>query len=322
MTDSSAMAVVKQLAKPLYNIAKVAGPFILSQSGKYVENYSNYKLNKARLEAISLLLIEEVKNISADRAKLRDKIINASGIERVRAQNDYDLLTREINKLSTVDKVKDFIGQDEEIQADDTMSDSWIGRFNDLASTLNEEWRKSLLAKAFSMELKHPNSINILVLNAIASFDESTFRYFGAFVNMSVRLYEVNCLPPTVEDLNFNINDMEIPGHTMLYKIGHLNLINRIGGTYLNLSDTEPSLLRYGRKILKIKSKTRPIPPAYQINVFFFSPLGNDMAKLYDRELNDNGFQALEYIKSMAINANYLLDEIELPDDLYNELGN
>jgi hypothetical protein len=54
MTDGGVIAIVQKLAKPLFSIVKVTGPFLLSQSKAGVENYSNYQLNKSRLEAISL----------------------------------------------------------------------------------------------------------------------------------------------------------------------------------------------------------------------------------------------------------------------------
>ncbi|MBZ6915572.1 hypothetical protein FMK13_24130, partial [Klebsiella pneumoniae] len=192
---SSVIDIVHKAAKPLYNLIKVTGPFLIAQSKTAVENYSDFKLNKARLEAISSLLKEEVKNISADRSMIREKTINSSGLERIRAQEDYNLLTKEINKLSTIDKVKDFINNDNDIENDIEIGDGWIEKFNELASSLNEEWRKQLLAKAFSLELQKTNSINILTLNSIASFDEKTFRLFGFIVNSSIRLYEINFLP-------------------------------------------------------------------------------------------------------------------------------
>lgn len=52
MTDGGVIAIVQKLAKPLFSIVKVTGPFLLSQSKAGVENYSNYQLNKSRLEAI------------------------------------------------------------------------------------------------------------------------------------------------------------------------------------------------------------------------------------------------------------------------------
>ncbi|MFQ1432442.1 hypothetical protein ACJWRY_01925 [Klebsiella pneumoniae] len=70
---SSVIDIVHKAAKPLYNLIKVTGPFLIAQSKTAVENYSDFKLNKARLEAISSLLKEEVKNISADRSMIRKK---------------------------------------------------------------------------------------------------------------------------------------------------------------------------------------------------------------------------------------------------------
>ncbi|WP_159180122.1 hypothetical protein, partial [Klebsiella pneumoniae] len=106
MISSGTIAAVHKAAKPLFSIVKAVGPFILSQSKTAVENYSDYKLNKARLEALSVALQEEAKHLSEDRAKLREVIRDSNGIDRVKAQNDYDLINKELNKLSTIARVK------------------------------------------------------------------------------------------------------------------------------------------------------------------------------------------------------------------------
>lgn len=78
----------------------------------------------------------------------------SSGFARVQAENNYAMITRELNKLSTIDKIKDFIGDDEEINPTNSISDAWIDKFNNLASSLNEEWRKNYLPKHLPMSLK------------------------------------------------------------------------------------------------------------------------------------------------------------------------
>ncbi|MCB3676376.1 DUF2806 domain-containing protein [Klebsiella pneumoniae] len=325
MTDSGisgVLTIVQKAAKPFYNLVKITGPFLIAQSKTAVENYSDFKLNKARLEAISALLQEEVKNISAERATLRDKITNSTGLERVRAQNDYDLLTKEINKLSTVDKIKDFIGDNESIDESLEIDDNWIYIFNQLASSLNEEWRKQLLAKAFSLELKKPGAINLHTLNCIASFDEETFRIFGFLVNSSIRLYEVNFLPALSEEKTFKINENKFNIDNIEYKLGHLNLLNFNFG-YVKIENKD-IYMRYGRRVLKIR---RPESPSFQgpngnIGAIFFTPLGNSIATLYTRHLNDFGNDNFESLLSEAKKHRYIFQEIEISEQLYSELGN
>lgn len=326
MTDSGisgVLAIVQKTAKPLYNLVKVTGPFLIAQSKTAVENYSDFKLNKARLEAISLLLQEEVKNISADRAALRDKIINSNGIERVRAQNDYDLLTKEINKLSTVDKVKDFIGDNETINESIEIDDNWIDKFNQLASSLNEEWRKQLLAKAFSLELKKSGAVNLLTLNCIASFDEDTFRLFGFLVNSSIRLYELNILPTLDKESIFRINEKDISLNTIEFRLGHLNLLNFGNSSFIKIEGKDV-YMRYGRRVLAMR---RPEDrstqrPNTNIRANFFTPLGNNIATLYARSLNKFGNDNFEQLLAEAKEKKYVYQEIEMSEQLYSELGN
>ncbi|HBY0434399.1 TPA: DUF2806 domain-containing protein [Klebsiella pneumoniae subsp. pneumoniae] len=321
MTDGGVIAIVQKLAKPLFSIVKVTGPFLLSQSKAGVENYSNYQLNKSRLEAISLFLAEEAKNISADRAKLRDKIINSNGLERIRAQNDYDLLTKELNKFSTISKIKNFIGDDDVFDNEKEISDGWIDKFNQLASSLNEEWRSQLLAKAFSEELKKPGSITMIVLNSIASFDEASFRKFGQIINASIRLYEVNCFPSGHADTVFNIDGKEIKLSQMIYEISHLNLISPTDSGYINCANSLTHL-RYGKRILTIQYPHNPIPYPSQILCYFFTTLGNQIASFYERDLIPQGYKNFESLIESAKRKGYHYSETELTEADYSTLGN
>jgi hypothetical protein len=324
MDTQGMLALVQKAAKPLFNIVKVTGPFVLAQSKTAVENYSDYKLNKARLDAISVLLQEEAKNISNDRAKLRDKIINSTGMERVRAQNDYNLLTQELNKLSTVDMVKNFITDDETINTEKEIEDSWIYKFNQLASSLNEDWRKQLLANAFALELKNPGSINFIMLNCIASFDETTFRMFGFLINSSIRMYEVNILPPLEGKREFEINGETCTINKILYGLEHLNLIKGSNDGYIDMSHKvgEDTLLRYGKRVLRMRYPEAFIPAIDRIGMNYFTQLGNDIAKLYTREINDFGDENFETFVKAAKDKNYIWFDFELSDSLYLELGN
>ncbi|MCD5758964.1 DUF2806 domain-containing protein [Klebsiella pneumoniae] len=318
---SSVIDIVHKAAKPLYNLIKVTGPFLIAQSKTAVENYSDFKLNKARLEAISSLLKEEVKNISADRSMIREKTINSSGLERIRAQEDYNLLTKEINKLSTIDKVKDFINNDNDIENDIEIGDGWIEKFNELASSLNEEWRKQLLAKAFSLELQKTNSINILTLNSIASFDEKTFRLFGFIVNSSIRLYEINFLPQIDYDREFVINGQAMKMSAIIYNLKHLNLVTFDEDSFINMQDKD-IYIRYGRRVLQIKYPKPCIPPAFHIKMNSFTPLGNSIANLYTRNLNSFGNENFNTLLQEAKNKHYIFSEIEMSQQLHDELGN
>ncbi|MCD5719504.1 Protein of uncharacterised function (DUF2806) [Klebsiella pneumoniae] len=322
MSNSDVIAVVQKLAKPLYSMVRVAGPFLLSQSKTALENYSDYKLNKARLEALSILLQEEAKNISTDRAKLRAQIINSSGLERVKAQNDYDLLTKELNKLSTIDKVKDFISDDDEIDKDSYISDSWIEQFNNLASSLNEEWRKTLLAKAFALELKKSGSITIVVLNAIASFDELSFKKFGILINASIRFKDINLFPCVAfnDEMTININNEERNLIAVAYELKHLSLIEMKAG-YIN-SGSDIVYFRYGRRVLQLKYPDNDIKEFYVIHAYFLTSLGNKIASLYEREITPLGEYMFKNLCEEAKKKGCTYKEILISDELYRDLGN
>lgn len=324
MVDQGTLAVVQKLAKPLYNILKVTGPFLLAQSKSAVKNYSDFTLNKARLEAISILLQEEAKKIAEDRSKLRERIINTTGLERVRAQDDYNLLTKELNKLSTLDQVKNFLGDNETINNTDEIDDTWIDKFNQLASSLNEEWRKKLLANAFALQLKKPGSVNFLMLNCIASFEEKTFRMFGFIINSSIRMYEVNILPSLDGKREFEINGEIYSINQIIFHLNHLNIVKFGSEGYIDVSgnNEKDTLLRYGKRVLNIRYPLPIVPPECYIGMNYFTNLGNDIAKLYVRDTNSFGNECFDAFVEEVSNKGYVYSVFEIPEELYKELGN
>ncbi|HFQ7673066.1 hypothetical protein LHK99_18795 [Klebsiella quasipneumoniae] len=323
MISSGTITIVQKAAKPLFSIVKAVGPFILSQSKTAVENYSDYKLNKARLEALSVALQEEAKHLSEDRAKLREVIRDSNGIDRVKAQNDYDLINKELNKLSTIARVKDFFSQEEEVTNNVEMEDSWIDKFNSLASSLNEEWRKSLLANAFALELKEPGSINILTLNAIASFDEDSFKAFGILIDSSVRLNEINIIPLDPFTGKFSVSGGFEDGDELMQMLTHLNLVNISGGSYLKIA-RRVLFLRYGRQVLELEYAidSEVIPSISHIRVLTFTALGNAISKLYSRKITDEGKVNFESLKIAANMKGYHFKESILSEEEYARLGN
>lgn len=323
MVSLSTIANIQKVAKPLYSLVKAVGPFILSQSTTAVEKYSGYKLNKARLEALTIALQEEAKNLSADRAKLREAIRELTGLDRVKAQHELDLVNNELNRLSTIAKVKDFFSQDEEANNDVEMDDSWIYNFNKLASSLNEDWRKTLLAKAFALELKEPGTINILALNAIASFDEGSFRAFGHLIDSSSRLYDLNIVPLCPFTGRFLVSGGYTDGDELSHELAHLNLVNFSGPSSLKFA-RGGVLLRYGRKLLELEFALDSgiIPQAAKINVITYTHLGNTIAKLYERSTSKEGEENFTNLKIAANMHPYRFVEGYLSDEDFARLGN
>ncbi|WP_213786794.1 DUF2806 domain-containing protein [Citrobacter portucalensis] len=316
----------QKYAKPVLSIVKAVGPFILAQSKLANENYENFKLNKERLEALSVFLREESQRLAEERSQLRKIMFESSGMERVKAEHNYNLLTRELNKLSTIDKVKDFIKQDEEIQSTESISDVWVEQFNKLASSLNEEWRKKLLAKAFATELKSPGALSLVVLNSIGNFDEKSFRYFGALVNRSIRMQELNILPNGSNTMNaiYDIDGEQVSRSSIDYSLAHLNLLDTTETRTIGVTDNKPTYLRYGRRVLRVtRVKESSLSPG--IPAQLFTLLGNSIAQLYDREIIEDGNTNLNlFLEFLITNRNqvYNVEEIQLSDFDYQYLGN
>lgn len=317
-------AIMGIASKPINNLIKVCGPIILSKSDTFREQQEVYKLDKARLNALSSYLKSEAEGISRARDQIREKMLASSGVERVFLQKDYELLGREINKLSTYDKVKDFLSGDGEINSTSEISDGWATKFNEVASTLNEEWRKQLLAKAFARELEEPGSVSILLLNAIASFDEKTFRQFGILINICFRLYEINFIYQKALIEIINIDGEQYKLSTIIYNLSHLNLIKYDSEDFIDIrSDAEKdTLIRYGKRVMRVRSNFGHATIQNRVYTTFFSQLGNEVAKLYDRKITENGNLFFDSYKQELVNRGYSCSEVELSDIDYQILGN
>lgn len=319
MTDL--MKLVSTYAKPLYNLAKVVGPFVLSQSSKAISNYESFRLNKERFEALSVFIRAEAENLAKERSLIREQIISLSGLERVRAQQDYDLLTKEINRLTTIDGIKYFIKEDsQECDSTAEISDGWAEKFNQLASSLNEEWRKKLLAKAFAIELEKPGTINIVVLNSIGAFDENTFRTYGALLNLSTRLYNISCLPHNIERDTITVNGMDITISQALYRLSHLNLFDARHGGYISIRNETVAHLRYGKRVLHLKRKA-PVGES-QLEALLTTDLGNKLSLLYERECSVQGEGYFNMFIDSARVLNIIEREVTLSDFDHGILGN
>ncbi|HCT4277559.1 TPA: DUF2806 domain-containing protein [Citrobacter freundii] len=316
----------QKYAKPVLSLVKAVGPFILAQSKLASENYENFKLNKERLEALSVFLREESQRLAEERSQIRKTMFELNGLERVQAEQNYNLLTRELNKLSTIDKIKDFIKDDEEIQSTESISDVWVEQFNKLASSLNEEWRKQLLAKAFATELKKPGGISLVVLNSIGNFDEKSFRYFGALVNRSIRLHEINLLPigQNTMDVMCDIDGEQVSRSTIEYSLAHLGLLDASDNRVINVTDKKPTYFRYGRRVLIVRNKNDH-SSSLGIPAKLFTPLGNSIAGLYDREIIPDGNANLNFFFEFINKERklvYSVTETQLSDSDYEYFGN
>lgn len=320
------LETAQKYAKPVMSLVKAVGPFILAQSKLARDNYENFILNKERLEALSVFLREESQRIAEERSNLRKIMFESNGLARVQAEQNYNMLTRELNKLSTIDKIKDFINEDEEISSSESISDVWVEQFNKLASSLNEEWRKKLLAKAFATELKKPGSLSLVVLNSIGNLDENSFRYFGTLVNRSIRVYDLNILPigSNLAGVTYIIDGESISRSAIEYSLAHLNLLDASDNRIITVTNKRNTYLRYGRRVLCVTNKP-DTQSSLGIPARVFTKLGNSIAQLYDREINQDGNENLDFfLKFIREERGTVYDvfETSLSDDQYKQLGN
>jgi len=162
------------------------------------------------------------------------------------------------------------------------------------------------------------------MLNCIASFDEMTFRIFGFLINSSIRLYEVNIFPAFDSKKAVQINGETHTLNQIFYRLNHLNLIKYGSDGYIDMSGTNEKFtyLRYGKRLLQMRYPHSIVPSHYQIGMHYFTKLGNDIAKLYVRDTNALGNEFFDAFLAEARAKGYIYSEIEMPDTLYEELGN
>ena len=236
MTDPVSIKGIGAAAKTCLNLVKSVGPLFISQFDYAKFKWLDFKQKQAQMAAYAEYFSAETRSlVELKNAQMRDSFAK-TGLERLHAEENIKLISKEINKLLVYSKVPSHTiyleskkEQPEDIPIEETVeiNDTWIDRFNELAEKLNEEWRQDLLAKAFAIEAEKPGTIGLDTLFTIGKLDQKSFYFFAAILSISLKMYETYILPVNegTLELEFDVNGTTHSISNTLYQIQHTGLI-------------------------------------------------------------------------------------------------
>ncbi|WP_081253204.1 DUF2806 domain-containing protein [Pseudomonas yamanorum] len=243
------------------SLVKAVGPLLLSQFDYSKFKYLDFKTKQAQSAGYAEYLLAEARTLVEIKAEQTRESFKKTGLERLQSEQNIKLISKEINKLLVYSKVPAHIsypeGDKEPLEsntADDSIeiNETWLDRFNDLASKLNEEWRQNILAKSFVLEAENPGTIGLDTLFTIAQLDQKSFYFFDAILSISLKLYEVFFLPLEKGTLEIivNVNGTEHDIGNIIYQLKHTGLLIHEEGLGANLSPGKLVQFRYDNDVL------------------------------------------------------------------------
>lgn len=311
MTDPVSIKGIGAAAKTCLSLVKSVGPLFISQFDYAKFKWLDFKQKQAQMAGYTEFFLAETRSlVELKNAQMRDSLTK-TGLDRLHAEENIKLISKEINKLLVYSKVPTHTlyleskkEQPEDIPTEEIVeiNDTWIDRFNDLAGKLNEEWRQNLLAKAFAIEAEKPGTIGLDTLFTIGKLDQQSFYFFAAILSISLKMYETYILPVdngTLE-LELDVNGTRHSISNTLYQIQHTGLILYDENLGINLIKDKLSQFRYQDDVLAAISPTNKHIPA-----IVTSRAGSALAAMCAIVPNQTGlsiFNALEQ-KLLSFNA-------------------
>lgn len=299
---------VSKTARAALSIVKAIGPFVISQTEKASEAYAQHQMRLAQVEACKELMLGEVRTISEMRRKLIEKYYDASEEDRFRIKRDVQDLEKETRRLGVYQKALEYLPKDDatapQSQSDkntgDSISPTWMDRFDEIARLQNEAWRQELLSKALAREAETPGSISPRALWFIGTVDDHIFHALASLIDLSSVIQGRYIIPNHTGYYDRNVPDCALGDSFLLGNITFL--LNDLGvmGDLLTSQRMIPSngisKVAYGAKycILKTKQEMR-------VSGIMLTPLGDVIASLYEPKPNELGLEIFDaWVKSIG----------------------
>ncbi|PNB72473.1 hypothetical protein C1X64_19800 [Pseudomonas sp. GW456-E7] len=273
MIDAASVKGIGTAIKTCVNLTKSVGPLFISQFDYAKFKYLDFKQKQAQVAGYAEFFFAETRALVELKSEQRRDSLSKTGLERIKAEENINLISKEINKLLVYSKVPTHIryleldqNQQEDVAVDEVINinDTWIDRFNDLASKLNEEWRQNLLAKAFAIEADKPGTIDLDTLFTIGKLDQKSFYFFDAILSASLKMYEVYVLPLEHDtlDVEFDINGNKYNISNILYQLQHTGLLVYDDKMGVHLESQKLVQFRYQNDVLAAISPKNEFIPA------------------------------------------------------------
>ena len=267
MIDAASAKGIGTVIKTCVNLTKSVGPLFISQFDYAKFKYLDFKQKQAQMAGYAEYFLAETRALVELKSEQRRESLSKTGLERIKAEENINLISKEINKLLVYSKVPTHTryleldqNQQEEVAVEEVINinDTWIDRFNDLASKLNEEWRQNLLAKAFAIEADKPGTIDLDTLFTIGKLDQKSFYFFDAILSASLKMYEVYVLPldHNTLDIELDINGVKHSINNVLYQLQHTGLLVYDDKVGVHLKSHKLVQFRYKDDVLAAISPT------------------------------------------------------------------
>lgn len=308
MTDN--LPSVSKTARAALSIVKAIGPFVISQTEKASEAYAQHQMRLAQVEACKELMLGEVRTLNEVRRKLIEKYYDASEEDRFRIKSDVQDLEKETRRLGVYQKALEYLPKDDGTapqspspsakNATDSISPTWMDRFDEIARLQNEAWRQELLSKALAREAEAPGRISPRALWFIGTVDDHIFHAIASLIDLSSIIQGRYMIPN-----HSGYYDRKVPGCALGdgHLLGHITfLLNDLGvmGDLLTSQRMLPAngmfQVAYGDKycILKTKQEMR-------VGGIVLTPLGDVIASLYEPKPNELGLEIFDaWVKSIG----------------------
>lgn len=308
--DVSTTKKLGSAIKVCASLVKAVGPLLLSQFDYSKLKYLDFKAKQAQSAGYAEYLIAEARTLVEIKAEQTRESFKKTGLERLQSEQNIKLISKEINKLLVYSKVPShisFLEDNKESLENNATDDSieinetWLDRFNDLASKLNEDWRQNILAKAFALEAEKPGTIGLDTLFTIAQLDQKSFYFFDAILSISLKLYEVFFLPleKSTLGITLNVNGSEHDVGNILYQLKHTGLLIHEEGLGASLSPGNLVQFRYHDIVLAA------IPPK-QVHFagIMTSRSGSALGTLCTVKPNDIGLEIFNSFENALVHNN------------------
>ena len=313
---------ISTTVKICVNLSKAVGPLFISQFDYAKFKYLDFKTKQAQMAGYTEYFQAEARALVELKTEQMRDSLNKKGLERLKCEENIRLITKEINRLLVYSKVPShirYLEQDKEQTSTEstestesiTINETWLDRFNSLASNLNEEWRQELLAKSFAIEAQKPGTIGLDTLFTVAQLDQRSFYFFDAILSASLKMYEVYILPTNINTSKtlLTINEEQHSLDNILYQLRHTGLLISDLGVGAHLNAEKITQFVYGSEVLAAQ-------PASKIHVpgIVTSRSGSALAALCTTIPNDIGVNTFNLFEAYLIENNALHTRYTLSD--------
>jgi hypothetical protein len=296
--------IEKRVPAPLRFLVRKAIPLIDAVSARMIV----HELNRLGKDGLQLLFEGEAKTLVEAQKELYSLWTKADAIGRVDLNFKLERVSGELRRLERQTKgfayLKSLPPPELNNDTDNSDSQAWFNRFDEMARRENEPWRNEIIERAFAHELAKPGSIGIDGILSVGIISKSAFESFGYMLDLFCCLGENQIGIPLLSRRDFYTQHLCIEDGSKK-RLGELlldasaNLLVPDGNGGMNLGTQGPVVAQYGGKKVRLSFHTELIESA-----IIPTPLGLKLSILHHRTFRQLGSETfdkwLEEIKPLT----------------------